>query len=153
VFEFIQAISIDASAKQAFGRAYVPAESPQFADHFPGRIVLPGTTGLELGAQVAGPLVETTATERGPHRLAMLAMVERSVFRVPIPLPAEIRITARIERELGSSIRVGVVLEQGEERAATARLVMQLIDVPQGQFGPALAARSRRLERWKSAWS
>jgi 3-hydroxymyristoyl/3-hydroxydecanoyl-(acyl carrier protein) dehydratase len=72
MFELVQAISIDAAAGRAVGRAHVPL-SAALDDHFPGAPHVPGTWLLELAAQIAGPLAEEShyGASDQPHYGAM----------------------------------------------------------------------------------
>ena len=53
MFELMRSVSIDAENGRASGAVSVPADHPLFADHFPGKSLLPGSLILELAAQVA----------------------------------------------------------------------------------------------------
>ena len=153
MFELVRAIRIDVATRTAQARATVPETLAQFADHFPGHPLLPGTTALELAAQVAGPLAEETVAARGDSRWAVLGMVRSAVFRAPIALPAELLLSARIARATSSSITVHVEVHAETSRAVTAELVMHMMALESGSFAAALAERDRRLAQWKEAWT
>jgi len=85
MFELMQSISIDAENGRALGVAFVPADHPLFADHFPGRPLLPGSLILELAAQLAGPLAEEFAkAQLQIERWAILGMVRDARFLQPV---------------------------------------------------------------------
>ena len=63
MFELMRSIRIDAENGRASGAASIPVGHPLFADHFPGKSLLPGSLILELAAQVAGPLAEEFAKD------------------------------------------------------------------------------------------
>jgi len=151
VFEHVTALAIDPSGS-AHGRAEVPADHPLFADHFPGRPVLPGSSLIELMAQVAGPLAEELALERqGVERWAVLGQVRHATFRVPVALPARVDLEARVERLEPSSAVVRASASAGGETRARAELVFSLQD-PGPEWGDAVRERRERVARWKAAW-
>ena len=66
-------MQIDAENGRATAEAFVAADHPLFADHFPGSPLLPGSLMIELAAQVSGPLAEEIAkTRTGNERWAIL---------------------------------------------------------------------------------
>jgi 3-hydroxymyristoyl/3-hydroxydecanoyl-(acyl carrier protein) dehydratase len=90
MFEFLTAITIDPHQRTAVGTARLPAGHPQFADHFPGVPLLPGTWTIELMKQVAEPLLEAVALQGLRRVRAALRAVEVAKMERPVPLPAEI---------------------------------------------------------------
>jgi 3-hydroxyacyl-[acyl-carrier-protein] dehydratase len=151
MFELMRSISIDVENGCASGAASVPADHPLFADHFPGKPLLPGSLILELAAQVAGPLAEEVAkTESGIERWAILGMVRDARFMQPVFLPASLEITARVSRAQSSSISTSVTVSVDGERVMQAELVMMMIE-SSDEWAPAIEARNNRLARWKEA--
>ena len=105
MFELMRSVRIDAENGRASGAASVPADHPLFADHFPGKSLLPGSLILELAVQVAGPLAEEFAkTQLGLERWAILGMVRDARFCSQCFSPASLEITATISRSQSSNI-------------------------------------------------
>ena len=151
MFELIRSINIDAKNGRASGAAFVPADHPLFADHFPGKSLLPGSLILELAAQVAGPLSEEFAkTQLGLERWAILGMVRDARFLQPVFLPASLEITATISRSQSSNISTTVTVTVDNERVMQAELVMMMLE-SSAEWAPAIEARNDRLARWKEA--
>jgi len=151
MFELMRSISIDAESGRASGEALVPAEHPLFADHFPGKPLLPGSLILELAAQVAGPLAEEFAKTRlGIERWAILGMVRDARFLQPVFLPATLEITAVISRSQSSNVSTTVTVAVNGERVMQAELVMMMLE-SSTEWAPAIEARNDRLARWKEA--
>jgi 3-hydroxymyristoyl/3-hydroxydecanoyl-(acyl carrier protein) dehydratase len=151
MFELMRSISIDAAQGRASGEAFVPADHPLFADHFPGKALLPGSLILELAAQVAGPLAEQVARTRlGIERWALLGMVRDARFLQPVFLPATLRITAEVSRSQSSAINTNVTVVVNGERAMQAELVMMMIE-SSPELAAAIDARNERLARWQEA--
>ena len=147
----MQSIRIDAEKGSASGQAFVPADHPLFADHFPDKPLLPGSFILELAAQVSGLLAEEYAkTEMGVERWAILGMVRDARFLRPVFLPATLDIAAEIIRSQTSNINTTVVVTFDGERIMQGELVMMLLEsVP--EWSAAIEARNNRLARWSKA--
>ena len=151
MFELIRSISIDAENGRASGAAVIPADHPLFADHFPGKALLPGSLILELAAQVAGPLAEEFAkTQMGLERWAILGMVRDARFLQPVFLPASLEITATISRSQSSNVSTSVTVNLDGERVMQAELVMMMLE-SSAEWAPAIEARNDRLANWKEA--
>ena len=151
MFELMRSISIDAENGRASGVAYVPADHPLFADHFPGKSLLPGSLVLELAAQVAGPLAEEfVKTQLKIERWSILGMVRDARFLQPVFLPVSLEITAAISRSQSSSINANVMVTVNGERVMQAELVMMMLE-SSTEWADAIEARNARLARWKAA--
>ena len=149
MFELMQSISIDAGNGRASGEAVVPADHPLFADHFPGKSVLPGSLILELAAQVAGPLAEELAkTQLGIERWAILGIIRDARFLRPVFLPACLEITAVVSRPQSSNVSTSVTVTVNGERVMQAELVMMMLE-SSAEWAPAIEARNDRLARWR----
>jgi 3-hydroxymyristoyl/3-hydroxydecanoyl-(acyl carrier protein) dehydratase len=151
MFELMRSIRIDVENGHASGTAFVPADHPLFADHFPGKALLPGSLILELAAQVAGPLAEEFAkTQLQIERWAILGMVRDARFLQPVFLPASLEITAAISRSQTSNVSANVTVIVNDERVMQAELVMMMLE-SSAEWETAIDARNDRLARWKEA--
>lgn len=151
MFELMRSISIDVENGRASGAAFVHADHPLFADHFPGKSLLPGSLILELAAQVAGPLAEEFAkTKLGDERWAILGMVRDARFLQPVFLPASLEITAVVSRSQSSNVSTTVTVAVNGERVMQAELVMMMLE-SSAEWAAAIEARNDRLARWKEA--
>ena len=147
----MRSISIDVENGRAAGVAFVPADHPLFADHFPGKALLPGSLILELAAQVAGPLAEEFAkTQLELERWSILGMVRDARFLQPVFLPASLEITAEVSRAQSSNVSISVVVAVDGERVMQAELVMMMLEAS-AEWAAAIEARNNRLARWKEA--
>jgi 3-hydroxyacyl-[acyl-carrier-protein] dehydratase len=149
VFELMRSILIDVERRRASAEAFVPADHPLFADHFPGSPLLPGSLMLELAAQVSGPLAEEFAkTQLGIERWAILGMVRDARFLHPVFLPASLELSAEISRAESSSININVIVAVNGERVMQAQMVMMLVETST-EWAQAIQARNNRLARWQ----
>lgn len=151
MFELMRSIRIDAENGRAAGAASVPADHPLFADHFPGKSLLPGSLILELAAQVAGPLAEEfVKAQSASDRWALLGMVRDARFLQPVFLPASLEITAVVSRSQSSSVNTNVTVTVNGERVMQAELVMMMLE-SSAEWAHAIEARNERVARWKEA--
>ena len=151
MFELLCSLSVAADAGRATGEAFVPADHPLFADHFPAHAILPGTLMMELAAQVAGPLAEeVTALRHGLQRYAVLGMIRDAKFLRPVPLPARLAIEAEVRRSDPSQVTIAVVARVGEVQVLRGELLMAMVEAT-AEWSAALELRDRRVERWKRA--
>jgi 3-hydroxymyristoyl/3-hydroxydecanoyl-(acyl carrier protein) dehydratase len=151
MFELLCSLSVDAAAGRAAGEAFVPADHPLFADHFPAHATLPGTLAVELAAQVAGPLAEEIIPLRhGCVRYAVLGMIRNAKFLRPVPLPARLALEAEVRRSDPSQVTVAVAARVGEIQVLRGELLLAMVEATDG-WSPALELRDRRVARWKQA--
>jgi len=149
MFELLHSLSVNAAAGRASGKAYVPADHPLFADHFPAHATLPGTLALELAAQVAGPLAEEVAPLRhGCERYAVLGMIRNAKFLHPATLPAQLEIEAEVRRSDPSQVTVAVSVRAGETEVLRGELLLAMLEATP-EWSAALELRERRVARWK----
>ena len=151
MFELIQSMQIDVEYGRASAEAFVPADHPLFADHFPGSPLLPGSLMIELAAQVSGPVAEEFARMRMEvERWAVLGMVRDVRFLHPVFLPASLRIHASVFRSEPSRIETHVVVEGDSERVMQGTIVMMMIETS-AELAQAIESRHNRLARWKAS--
>lgn len=147
MFELIQSMQIDVETVRASAEAFVAADHPLFADHFPGSPLLPGSLMIELAAQLAGPLAEEVAKN---ERWAILGMVRDARFLQPVFLPATLELSAEIVRSEPSTVNTNVAIEVNGERVMQGQLVMMMIETST-EMAQAIEARNDRLARWKAS--
>lgn len=151
MFELMRSIGIDVEKRRASAEAFIPADHPLFADHFPGSPLLPGSLMLELAAQLSGPLAEEFAkTGLGIERWAILGMVRDARFLQPVFLPASLELSAEISRAEPSAISTTVIAAVNGERVMQAQLVMMMIETS-AEWAQAIEARHNRIARWQDA--
>ena len=151
MFELMRSLRIDTENGRASAEAFVEADHPLFADHFPGSPLLPGSLMIELAAQLSGPLVEEFAHARmGNERWAILGMVRDARFLHPVFLPATLNLSAEISRSETSTIHTNVTIEVARERVMQAQLVLMMIETST-ELERAIEARNNRLARWKAS--
>jgi 3-hydroxymyristoyl/3-hydroxydecanoyl-(acyl carrier protein) dehydratase len=151
MFELIQSISIDTAHGKATGKASVPLDHPLLADHFPGMPILPGSFLVELASQIAGPLSEEMVKlHHAMDRWAIPGMIRNLKFLDPVRLPAQLSISAIVLRHEVSNVLLSVAIEQNSKQILRGELVIMMIETSPA-WTEAIAARNKRLARWKAA--
>jgi 3-hydroxyacyl-[acyl-carrier-protein] dehydratase len=125
--------------QRAVASTTFPASLPLFADHFPGRPIVPGVLITEAMAQTAGWLIAATV---GFNQWPLLALIEHAKFSRPVEPDEELRLTADLVSGQTHTFVVDVAATRGDERIARARLVFRGFDV-------SLSAAGRQpFEEW-----
>ncbi|MFT5682362.1 MAG: 3-hydroxyacyl-[acyl-carrier-protein] dehydratase [Myxococcota bacterium] len=139
--------------ESAVGYRRYPADSPFFADHFPGFPVVPGVLILESLAQVSGKLIGyTVRKERGDWPFPILSMANNVKFRKFVRPDQDIRLETRITMMREEMAAVQVRAKIGKKVHAQAEQIFVFNAVPLDD--PEEMARVEALERahLKALW-
>jgi 3-hydroxyacyl-[acyl-carrier-protein] dehydratase len=85
-----------------------------FDDHFPLKPIMPGVLILEGMAQLAGLLLEEGVTEQTGRKLkALMSIVEKAKFRIPVSPGESLRYRAEVlsVNELGGKVSARATVE------------------------------------------
>ena len=136
---------------RADGYKQIAADEDYFADHFPGKPVVPGVLVLESLAQLGGRLVEASvASTDGRRVLPMLGKVDQAKFIRPVRPGDRLDLSVELTGLSRAAARVSATAQVGGTRVATAEIIYALIDPESAQAGmdPDQAAT---LARWSDA--
>jgi len=139
--------------ESAVGYKLFSADSPFFADHFPGFPVVPGVLILEALAQVSGKLIGyTVRRERGDWPFPILTMANNVKFRKFVRPDQDIRLETRLTALRDEMAAVQVRAKIGKRVHAQAEQIFVFNAVP--LENPAEMARVEALERnyLKAMW-
>lgn len=82
-FSFIDRVAVDSSLESARGEKWLDPAMPFFADHFPGRPLMPGVLLIEAAAQAAGCLWGSRRKNAEPEPFA-LVRVDKFKLSAPV---------------------------------------------------------------------
>lgn len=117
-----------------------------FADHFPGFPITPGVLLIESCAQLAGRLVEVSASQsRQRLILPFLTLVTEAKLRRFVPPRQTLHLRTSIESLREDSALCYASVHNGEERVATMRLLFAFH--PDGEAGPEDRQAIEQFER------
>jgi 3-hydroxyacyl-[acyl-carrier-protein] dehydratase len=111
-----------APGKQAVASVRFSRSLEIFADHFPGRPIVPGVLLTEAMGQTGGWLIAATLEfARWPLQI----MIERAKFRRPVEPDEDLRALAELRSTRNDTFGVDAQLTSAGERVASAQLVFQ----------------------------
>lgn len=131
----------DGQAAEAVWR--VSGEEAFFRGHFPGHPIVPGVLIGEALAQLSGLIVadrtgqgaDATSPGAGREPLAgKLAHLDVR-FNASVSPPAEIMLSSRLERVVGSLWQFDILARVGDKRAARGTLTLSVAGVPTAAVG------------------
>jgi 3-hydroxymyristoyl/3-hydroxydecanoyl-(acyl carrier protein) dehydratase len=128
------------------GQVCFPADTPFFADHFPGFPVVPGVIILEALAQLSGKLIGYSVRRaRGDWPFPILSMANHVKFRRFVRPDEVIRLESKIISMRDEMAAVQVKARVGKRVHAQAEQIFVFNAVPLAD--EAEKARVERLER------
>lgn len=115
-FSFLDKLEIAADRQRARGEKWLDPAAPYFADHFPGKPLMPGVLLVECAAQAAGALWGRPE--------AFLAGVSQFRFQKPV-LPGQTVISEVVlEKDLGALAQFAVTVRVAGEVVAQGKLAL-----------------------------
>jgi 3-hydroxyacyl-[acyl-carrier-protein] dehydratase len=127
--------------RRATARAVFPSNLELFADHFPGRPLVPGVLLTETMCQTAGWLIVATCEFAG---WPLLVRIDRAAFRRPVAPDEPLDIDATLTGSRDDTFEATATVRASGEPAADARLLFKLFRFEDhGADSAALAAWGR----------
>jgi 3-hydroxyacyl-[acyl-carrier-protein] dehydratase len=122
-FSFLDAFEVLVEGKEGRGTKWLDPKLAFFADHFPGRPLMPGVLLIECAAQAAGALWASVLAEGAPGAFTLAQVLQ---FKMQRPVgPGRMLVTEVVlESSLGGLGQFGVTLRVEGMEVARGRVVL-----------------------------
>lgn len=130
-FRWIDEVEIDREEGSARAKTFLDPSFPVFADHFPGRPILPGVLLVECGAQAAGCLWSKLLDLAHPQPLLLAQILAFQFKRAALP-GQTLAVEVKRERVYGRLAEFSVSIRESDEPVAGGRIVLALADANRG---------------------
>jgi 3-hydroxyacyl-[acyl-carrier-protein] dehydratase len=122
-FSFLDAFDVTEPGRTGRGRKRLDPALPFFADHFPGRPLMPGVLLIECAAQAAGALWASILGDAAPHAF-VLAQVMQFKLLAPVVPGETVETEVVFAAALGALAQFDVTLRAGGQEIARGRLAL-----------------------------
>jgi 3-hydroxyacyl-[acyl-carrier-protein] dehydratase len=122
-FSFLDTFEITGDLQRGHGTKWLDPQLPFFADHFPGKPLMPAVLLIECAAQTAGAL---WASVQGINAPAHFVLAQVSQFKIlrSVPPGEKIETEVALEASFGHLAQFEVVLSVNKIEVARGKIVL-----------------------------
>ncbi len=122
-FAFLDAFEVTVADREGRGRKWLDPKLAFFADHFPGRPLMPGVLLIECAAQAAGALWASTLAADAPAHFT-LAQIAQFKLQQPVRPGETVETHVVLDKVFGQLAQFDVALRVGDREIARGRIVL-----------------------------
>jgi len=122
-FAFLDDFEVTVAGREGLGRKWLDPKLAFFADHFPGRPLMPGVLLIECAAQTSGALWASMLAADVPAHFT-LAQVVQFKLQEPVSPGETVETRVVLDKVFGQLAQFDVTLRAGEEEVARGRIVL-----------------------------
>lgn len=122
-FSFLDTFEVTADPKRGRGTKWLDPKLPFFADHFPGKPVMPAVLLIECAAQAAGALWGSVQGIETPTPFVLAQVLQFKILRSVLP-GEKIESEVSLENSFGKLAQFEVVLSVRQLEVARGKIVL-----------------------------
>jgi 3-hydroxyacyl-[acyl-carrier-protein] dehydratase len=122
-FSFLDTFEITGDRQRGRGTKWLDPKLPVFADHFPGKPLMPAVLLIECGAQTAGALWASLQGTKAPAHFVLAQVLQFKVLRSVLP-GEKIETEVALETSFGNLAQFEVVLSVNQLEVARGKIVL-----------------------------
>jgi len=122
-FSFLDSFEITGDRQRGRGTKWLDPNLPFFADHFPGKPLMPAVLLIECGAQTAGALWASVQGVSAPTRFVLAQVLQFKILRSVLP-GEKIETEVALETSFGNLAQFEVILLVNQLEVARGKIVL-----------------------------
>lgn len=122
-FSFLDTFERVGNSQRGRGTKWLDPQLPFFADHFPGKPLMPAVLLIECGAQTAGALWASLKGTQAPVRFVLAQVLQFKILNSVLP-GEKIDTEATLETSFGNLAQFEVVLLVNQLEVARGKIVL-----------------------------
>ncbi|MCE0483888.1 MAG: hypothetical protein LV479_06590 [Methylacidiphilales bacterium] len=130
-FSFLDQFQVTAEGRQGRGAKWLDPTLSFFADHFPGRPLMPAVLLIECAAQTAGALWASTQGIASPTPFALAQVLQFKILR-PVHPGETVETDVSLETSLGKLAQFDVMLSVKGLEVARGKIILG--EVPKNEI-------------------
>ena len=124
-FSFLDTFELT-DPQQGLGTKWLDPTLPFFADHFPGKPLMPAVLLIECGAQTAGALWASIQGTGAPAHYVLAQVLQFKILRSVLP-GEKIETKVALETSLGKLAQFEVILSVNQREVARGKIILGMM--------------------------